>query len=183
MHELRPTSKDRRVRGNNTVALRNAVEPLLYLLGFLRILLPGNLDSSLYFTDGHCGNVKRLLGRGLNPGNDALVRFALEQLRDNIRVEEIHGSVDRLRCPALQVPSCWEAQSTSSLRGEQQRLQSRAGSLVQATPLLHRYQYRCLDTPQRYDLRPFRKTRFQKLAEAGFRILNRPRLHLDLCYN
>ena len=103
--------------------------------------------------------------------------FALAQLGDDIRVEEIHGSVYCSWRPAPRVSSLREAQSTSSLRSEKQRLQTRACSLMQAAPLLHRYEYRRLYGPQRYDLRPFRETCFEKLAEAGFRILNRPGFH------
>jgi len=58
VHKLRPATEDGRVRGNNTVTLRHAVKPTLYLLGLLRVLLPGNLYSRLYFTDGHGGHVE-----------------------------------------------------------------------------------------------------------------------------
>ena len=58
VHELRPTTKDGCIRGNNTVALRYAVKPTLYLLGLLHVPLPGNLYSSLYFTERHRGHVQ-----------------------------------------------------------------------------------------------------------------------------
>src|SRR6266576_2553269 len=58
VHELRPTTKGGRVRRKNAVALRHAVEPDLNLMGLLRILSTGNLNSRLYFADGHGGNVQ-----------------------------------------------------------------------------------------------------------------------------
>lgn len=58
VHELRPTTKDGRVRRKNAVALRHAVEPDLNLMGLVRILPTGNLNSRLYFADGHGGNVQ-----------------------------------------------------------------------------------------------------------------------------
>ncbi len=130
MHELRPTAKDGGVCGKNTVALRYGIKPDLYLPGLLRVLSPGDLYSGLYFTDGHGGNVQRLFWRGLNPGNDALMGFPLAQLRNDIRVEEKHRSVNRSRRPTPQAPTRREAQSCPRLRGEKQRLQTRACPLI-----------------------------------------------------
>src|SRR5882724_4464700 len=63
------------------------------------------------------------------------------------------------------------------LRSKKQSLQTWTRSLTQIAPFLHRHEDCRLDAAQCDDLRPFREARFQKLAEAGFGILNRPRFH------
>ena len=57
VHELRPTTKDRSVRRQNTITLRNGVEPILNFLCLGGILTPSDLYPCLYLTDRDCGNV------------------------------------------------------------------------------------------------------------------------------
>jgi hypothetical protein len=51
VRELRPTTQDRSVRGQNTITLRNRLEPILDFLCLGDILMPGDLYSRLYLTD------------------------------------------------------------------------------------------------------------------------------------
>ena len=52
VHQLCPPPKDGGVRRQNTVTLRDAVEPALDLPSLYRILMTRYLNSRLYFSDG-----------------------------------------------------------------------------------------------------------------------------------
>src|SRR5258708_3391104 len=62
-------------------------------------------------------------------------------------------------------------------RGQQEFLQGRARSPLQALPVLQGHKHRRDGTALRYDLRPLIQTRLDELAEPRLGVLDRPTFH------
>jgi hypothetical protein len=91
MHQLSPSPENVRVRWNDVVRLRNAVQASLDFVGLHSILLPRDLDAGLYVSDRHCREMQSFVRGILNPGHHALTRLRLAELGHDVRVQQVHG--------------------------------------------------------------------------------------------
>ena len=92
VEQARPDAKCARVHVDHVIGLADAIDPGFDFIGLLGILLTGDLDSRLQFAERHGREVEILVGGSLQPGQDSPVRFWAPQLRNHVRVEEIHAA-------------------------------------------------------------------------------------------
>ena len=119
--------------------------------------------------------VEILVGGLLQPRHDGAVRPRPAQLRNDVRIEEVHErSLERRGCPPAPASARRYRDLGSRRRGEQQILESGPRRLLQLPPLLDRHQHRRLHSSPGDDLGSLREARLQQLAEARFRVLHRP---------
>ena len=151
------------------------IDPALDLSGLFRGLSAGELDACLQLTKRNGREMEALVGSLLEPGDYTAVRPRPPQLRDDIRVEEVH---DRLFKGYRRPPTPASARRHGNLStrrvGEQQILESGLRRLLQPPPGINSYQHGGLHSSSGDDLRTFCEACLEHLAEVSFRVLHRP---------
>ena len=100
MHELCPCPKHGSIGGQDIVGRRNLIEPCLDLGSFGRVLFAGYLDPCLDLGERYGAEVKVLVGNTFDPGEDGTMRTWTTEFRDDVRVEQKHGSGEPRGHPA-----------------------------------------------------------------------------------
>ena len=93
MLESCPFPERGRIHRQHAIRGEHPAEPSLQLLRLIDILLSGDLDTRLDLSDRHRGQKKLISGYVRNPIEDALMRIAPAQFRNNVCVEKIHGFI------------------------------------------------------------------------------------------
>ncbi len=91
VHQSRPRPEGRRIHWQNVIGACNQFQPRFNFFGFAWVLLSRQLNTCLYLTEGHCGEVQLGVINRLQPGNHACVWARFAELRDHIRVKQIQA--------------------------------------------------------------------------------------------
>src|SRR6202035_5260074 len=105
------------------------------------------------------------------------MRFRLAQFRDDIRVQQVHTSVERRRLAPSQSAALWNLHLELRLIGEQPLLEAGSGSVLYSPPERDGHEHSFLFATPGHYLRPLAQRRVEQLAEASLGVLHLPIPH------
>jgi hypothetical protein len=171
-HETRPLAEGRAIHRDYLPGGRQTVEPRLDVSSFLGILPSGSFSAGLYFSEGEGTNEKLRRWHASKPGNHSSVRPWPAQLRQDIRIKQIHLLNTGVAATNSASFGNQLLQIVETGRWRHKPiLQSRSGRFFQPLPFLDRNHDCCFHAAAGHHLRTFPQGRFDQLAKTSLRVL------------